>query len=87
MYLAPCKKAKGLEIFFLQSLYNVGLFLPISRQTFTEIHTRDYFLTYGVTFKHLLLERDICWKPIFVMLHIGKMNLEPYYMPKYDLVT
>ena len=93
MYLAPCKKAKGLEIYFsCNHCIMLAYFCQFrdSDKLLQKFILVTIFEHMVVNFKELLLERSICcstWKPIFVMLHIEKINLEPNYMPKYDLVS
>ena len=64
MYLAPCKKAMRLEVyFFLESLSEVGIFWMIvqPRWTFAEIHTRDYFWTHGGELQTFITQRVYQW--------------------------
>ena len=92
-----CKKAKGLEIYFSCNhcimLAYFCLFHDrnkLSRTIFFSWRflniwwsTSNIYYSKGIYVGNLFL-----WlSPSFVMLHIEKINLEPYYMPKYDLVT
>ena len=60
------QKSQGIgDIFFLQSLYNVGQF-RYSYKLSRKFVLMTVFEHMGVNFKHFLLERYVCWKPIFV---------------------